>query len=89
VKIPQATKFKACRGEVLTAKLVEAKFTLEALTLGRAGIDVSDPKVLELMRQGKTVVFVIIDGKLAGAIALADMIRAESYEAVRELKARG
>ncbi len=43
----------------------------------------------DLSGQGKTVVFVLIDGDLAGAIALADMIREESKEAVATLKEMG
>jgi len=39
--------------------------------------------------QGKTVVFVIIDGKLKGVIALADIIRKESKEAVKNLREMG
>jgi len=46
-------------------------------------------KVKELSGQGKTVVFVIIDNKLIGAIALADIIREESKEAIKQLKELG
>ncbi len=46
-------------------------------------------EVQEAMDQGKTVVFVVVDGKLAGAIALADVIREESKGAVRALKEMG
>jgi Cu2+-exporting ATPase len=52
-------------------------------------ITVSDNRVNELLGQGKTVVFVVSDGKPLGAIALADMIRTESREAVRQLRAMG
>ena len=38
---------------------------------------------------GKTVVFVLIDDKLAGAIALADIIREESAKAILMLQAMG
>ena len=38
---------------------------------------------------GKTVVFVLIDDKLAGAIALADIIREESAKAILILQAMG
>lgn len=41
----------------------------------------------ELSRSGKTVVIVIVDGLAVGAIALADIVREESKEAVRILKA--
>ncbi len=39
--------------------------------------------------QGKTVVYILFDDKLAGAIALADIIRDESKEAIKRLKDRG
>jgi Cu2+-exporting ATPase len=41
------------------------------------------------MNQGKTVVFVLIENKLQGAIALADQIRPESKEAITKLKNMG
>ena len=52
-------------------------------------ITVANKKVEELASQGKTVVFVLSDGKLQGAIALADIIRPESKEAISQLKAMG
>ncbi|WP_379167220.1 copper-translocating P-type ATPase [Paenibacillus roseus] len=39
--------------------------------------------------EGKTVVFTLIDGQLAGMIALADIVRDTAKEAVNELKALG
>jgi len=42
-----------------------------------------------LARQGKTIIFVIVDDKLIGAIALADLIREESKQAIQELKQMG
>ncbi len=52
-------------------------------------IAVSDKRVAEADAQGKTVVFVIADDKAVGAIALADIIRPESKEAVSKLKEMG
>ena len=46
-----------------------------------------DNRVGALQAQGKTVVFVLVDGKLAGAIALADIIRPEAKQAIAALKA--
>ena len=43
----------------------------------------------ELTGQGKTVVFVLIDGHLSGAVALADIIRPESKPAINSLKEMG
>jgi Cu2+-exporting ATPase len=57
--------------------------------LREQGIPISDDRVEELSSQGKTVVFVLIDGGLAGAIALADIIRPESKEAISRLKEMG
>ncbi len=53
------------------------------------GIAANDERVDKLHAQGKTVVFVLLDRELAGAIALADIIRPESREAVRRLKEMG
>jgi Cu2+-exporting ATPase len=39
--------------------------------------------------QGSTVLYVLVDGHVAGALALADEIRPESAQAVRDLQARG
>lgn len=52
-------------------------------------ISINNPKFEELSAQGKTVVFVLIDQKLSGAIGLADIIRPESKEAIQKLKAMG
>lgn len=53
------------------------------------GIAIDDPRFEVLSAQGKTVVFVLIDGDLAGAIALADIIRPESRRAIADLQAMG
>jgi len=49
-----------------------------------------DPnKVSGLSSDGKTVVYVLIDDELSGAIALADVIRDESKRAISQLKKQG
>jgi Cu2+-exporting ATPase len=52
-------------------------------------IDLTDERVEPLQAQGKTVVFVLVDGKLKGAIALADIVRPEAKQAIAALKALG
>ena len=50
-------------------------------------INVKDNEnINRLAYQGKTIVFVLMDNRLAGAIALADIIREESKEAIKKLK---
>ena len=46
-------------------------------------------QVEEISSQGKTVVFVIIEDKLCGAIALGDEIREESRQAIQQLHEMG
>ena len=46
-------------------------------------------RVDSLSRQGKTVIYVVFGGEFVGSIALADQIREESREAIRDLKALG
>jgi P-type Cu2+ transporter len=57
--------------------------------LREQGLDPDGDGIRRLAEQGKTVVHVLLDDKPIGAIALADVIRPESYEAVRRLKAMG
>src|SRR3989449_321285 len=45
--------------------------------------------VTAVMEQGKTVVYVLLGSKVLGAIALADIIRPESREALQRLKQMG
>ncbi|MBP2144908.1 Cu2+-exporting ATPase [Methanofollis sp. W23] len=49
----------------------------------------TDPRVEALQRQGKTVVSLIEEGTPIGALALADIVRPESREAVARLKETG
>jgi Cu2+-exporting ATPase len=57
--------------------------------LKNAQIPLNNSSVEDLNTQGKTVVFVLINEKLVGAIALADMIRPESKQAIQLLKEKG
>ncbi|MFA5615135.1 MAG: copper-translocating P-type ATPase [Methanoculleus sp.] len=52
-------------------------------------IVIRDERVDALQREGKTVVFLLESDRLAGALALADIIRPGSGEAVRRLKEMG
>jgi Cu2+-exporting ATPase len=52
-------------------------------------IEMKDARIEPLSAQGKTVVFVLLDKKPVGALALADIIRPESRQAIRRLKEMG
>lgn len=53
------------------------------------GLDKNYPIIQGLLNQGKTVVYLIIENQLVGAIALADTIRPESMQAVADLQKLG
>ncbi len=50
------------------------------------GIDYQKDRYAELAKEGKTVVFVLVDGNLLAMIALADMIRESAKNAIQQLK---
>ena len=57
--------------------------------LKEQSIPINDERIDNLSSQGKTVVFVLLDDKISGAIALADIIRPESKKAISRLKEMG
>lgn len=57
--------------------------------LQEQGLAVDDERVRKAAEEGKTVVFTIADGRVEGALALADIIRPESREGLRSLKQMG
>lgn len=79
----------------LTGRGLEAKIdsdTIAILSPGamrEEGITFDEDRFKELSQQGKTVVFVLKNGKLQGMIALSDIIRESSYKVIRELSERG
>jgi Cu2+-exporting ATPase len=87
---PQVEDFDSIPGKGAQAtvkgrnvKVVSRRF-MEAEDIGYPGQDVDG-----LLDQGKTVVFVLVDDRPAGAVALEDVVREESREAVKALKDRG
>ncbi|WP_333595592.1 heavy metal translocating P-type ATPase, partial [Anaerospora hongkongensis] len=52
-------------------------------------MDVTDGRMNELLNKGQTVVYVLVNDRVAGAIAVEDIIRPEAKTAVEALKAMG
>lgn len=90
VTIPKSQNFQALPGQGAKAT-INGKTVYVGSTnlLKQLNVAVTDPKVVVLQEGGKTVVNIVIDGKLAGVFALEDKIREESRRAVADLKARG
>ncbi len=89
-EIPEAQEFKAIPGRGAYGKVGDIEVYVGGPNLlSEMDLEVDDEKVEELQAQGKTVVFAVVDGKPAGAFALSDQLRKESYQSVKELKERG
>ena len=84
--------FEAIVGRGLAAQ-VEGKHLLvgnESL-MKEKNIDSSafQEQLLELSQEGKTAMFVAVDGQLAGILAVADEMKSSSLKAVQELQSMG
>jgi Cu2+-exporting ATPase len=90
IKIAPIQKFKSDPGRgvqgIVKNKLIRV---VGPQYLKEKGIEIGNKIVDELSEQGKTVVFALEGNKVMGAIALADIIREESKEAVENLKSMG
>jgi len=82
--------FKSIPGKGAQGK-IDGKFVMAVSPgyLKEINISASEERLEKLASQGKTVIFVLIDGQLTGAIALADIIRPESKQAISQLKEMG
>lgn len=91
--IPQATSFSALSGRgakaVVMGKVIHVGGPRMAEELQAALPPTIKQASDEASKQGKTVVYVIKEKKVRGAIMLADVIREESREAVANLQAMG
>jgi Cu+-exporting ATPase len=54
-----------------------------------AGLEPIEASAVKLQEEGKTAMFVAIDGKLAGILAVADPIKSTTTEAIRDLHSLG
>jgi len=91
LSLPSASDFEAVPGKGARAAVDGVQlFVGNQALMEQIGVAVpDDSRLSELSRQGKTVVYGAANGQLLGAIALADLIRDESREAVRTLKEMG
>jgi Cu2+-exporting ATPase len=90
VEVPEAKAFKAIPGKGVSGNVEEREVYVGGPgLLEDKNIKVDDSRITELQAQGKTMVFVVSDDLLQGALALADQVRKESREAVAALKGMG
>ncbi len=91
LKLNKVNNFKRIPGKGAQGKIGDSIVTVGSETLLRDMKIVPERnfalKVQTLSKQGKTIIYLIVGKKLGGAIALADIIRDESRDAVRQLQA--
>jgi len=90
IQIPKTDKFKAIPGKGASGFVGKKEVYMGGpKLLEDLRIVVKDSKILELQKQGKTVIFTVVEGKLAGAFALSDKVREVSKQAIKQLKDNG
>lgn len=89
--LSSASDFQAVPGKGAKATVEGVQlFVGNRALMEEIGVEVpEDPHLVALGQQGKTVIYAAIEGRLLGAIALADLIRDESRVAVEALKETG
>jgi Cu2+-exporting ATPase len=88
--VPAPEGFKAIPGRGAEAR-VEGR-DVKVVSPGylqESALPAGSARVTEIAAEGKTVVYVLVDRRVEGALALADVIRPESREALKQLKALG
>lgn len=83
-------KFSSIPGKGIEG-IIEGKkyYVVSPGYLEEAGISLKDEKIEEIKEQGKTVVFLLEGERVLGGLALADIVRKESREAISKLKGMG
>ena len=92
IAVAEVTDFSAVVGNGLTAILAGKMIKAGNLAFVSKFVKVSDDmraKVVEFSKEGKTPLFFAADDRLCGIIAVADTIKEDSPEAVRQLKNMG
>ncbi|MCW5697819.1 MAG: heavy metal translocating P-type ATPase [Bauldia sp.] len=86
----QATGFRNLAGRGATASVLGRKVEIVSPgELRSRAIEPDDPRLEAPAAAGNTIVHLLLDGRLVGSIALADVIRPEARAAIAELKAMG
>ncbi|WP_130891338.1 heavy metal translocating P-type ATPase [Fusobacterium ulcerans] len=88
---PQVNDFISITGQGVYGKIEESEVLIGNIKLMKAkNIEITMKKELdELASQGKTPMYMAIDGKFLGIIAVADVMKEEAVDTIKELKERG
>lgn len=88
---PEVNNFISITGQGVYGKIEESEVLIGNVKLMKAkNIEITMKKELdELASQGKTPMYMAIDGKFLGIIAVADVMKEEAVDTIKELKERG
>ena len=90
LKLPSVSEFKNLTGRGAQARIDGREvLVVSPGYLREKELAPDDARIATLAEQGKTLVYLVVDGEVASAIALADVVRPESREGVGELKRLG
>jgi Cu+-exporting ATPase len=91
-KVPHAKKFSAIPGQGVRASHGGKTILLgtrKLMTASKIKITGIENEIRSLETQGKTVMILSVNGKLAGMIAVADVLKPNAVKSVERLKASG
>ena len=83
--VPNVTDFEAITGKGVRATVEDTKVRVLSPGAAEGEVNLPEHDAETLQAQGKTVVYVVQNGMALGALALADIIREESREAIQTL----
>ncbi|MGX8010460.1 heavy metal translocating P-type ATPase [Mesorhizobium sp. ORM8.1] len=90
VKVADAHDFMAVTGKGVSGTVSGRKIALgNAAMMADLGVETSAANAEALQAEGKTAMFVAVDGAFAGIVAVADPVKATTAEAIKALHGKG
>jgi Cu2+-exporting ATPase len=90
IEMKQMTNFEAIPGKGVKGYIDQKEFKIVSPGyMEENNLEFDEKKINHLRKEAKTIVFLLEERNIIGALALADIIREESKEAIRRLKNMG
>ncbi|TPI20622.1 heavy metal translocating P-type ATPase [Mesorhizobium sp. B4-1-1] len=90
LKLADAVDFEAITGKGVSGTVSGRKVALgNAAMMADLGVETSAANAEAMQAEGKTAMFVAVDGRFAGIVAVADPVKATTAEAIKALHHKG
>ncbi len=92
IRLQSVSKFKAIAGQGVQGMVGKNKILLgnrRLMDQEHVSVSAVDTEITRLEQNGKTVMMLVVDGKLAGLIAVADTVRESAKATIKALKKMG